>query len=1410
MTGCMPDSFTKWDKPEEKVTATSGVNVTGPNGETTNVPPPSGGTAPTSFSYTVSEVNLKLNQDMTALTPTFVGQVGTTNTYIFTAHEGDNCPSIPVATTLASLGLSLNSSTGVISGKPTVFPTIGSNSYSIRAYHVESGVYLCNGTAIDFNFGTDFSASSFKIIYPQQSGTKLILKVSSVAAFTTEPSANFAIGDCTSTTNSSYCISNSSGAFGEIYHINAANNELIVGVGSDGEVFSIGDSIDNSSSFVAEETKITDLTYSIDTDSANIDSLFDTDGRLVADFTSSVSDEEKALLNWSISPDIDSVTSSSLSFTANTTNGPAPFGGTLTGAATFQSFDATTFTVTAANLIGQTKQTTIKISASEAPDSLAYAQWKLIQLDPDNSYFSPGDAISTNNGGSGIVKRLVGTDKILLESRGGDFKVDDKVDAVTPYLAERATVIESEVVSSVISMPDVGLAVDDRIGQELGTTDAIGLVKFIDESTQILALDTSIANIRYREYVSPGTIIEGEDSGAIALVNYIDFTNHNLYVNILSGTFESNEYVLVGSARRLKLTSAALNAVGANYFDHYVLTVSSTGFVDDKSEDVVRVLSNTPLVADGGTSLGVIDHLTSQNVRIHPTDANTRDDNYLSTSNSFPRKGFDIATKGGAAGIITNAPTSPASYWDVLVESGAFRSQVAGGDAIDIKNPFSLVADIDTISKTEELLKFTVNRGQSINLVPQVTQGDNLLFAIASDSPTAILPLGLSLDSNTGIISGTPTDPTTGTFKITATNAIGTISFTFQLEVIDSFTLVNITSNADSYHMHKAGKGRQYSNCSINSYQMSVSQYNEPKDITCYLEAGELDLYFNGLKLGVDVGPGLCNFVQMKPFSFYQYEYQRTGADTEVIYYKYTKAASCTGNCTDIKNGGTPACTTLVDDTIPTTPCTGDYSGSGGPNCDDGYYTIRTVALTDTASPADGNCFSADGDVTITDADTECTGSRASCIAGPVKDLLNDAQIDLFMNSMIYNSADGKTNSNLNWTFSSPISKGFVTNRSISNSFTSHACYGTGSNGWDYERVSDWEMLSSGTYYAVPMTATGSFQTGDYFSNTADTFKGSVYSIENNFITTRAISGDSTVLSNGLTMNDQYGIIPTAASVGTINTNGGVYNIHLTYPHAFAGEELYYTVNCLDAAYDIKARIRLVVREWNKNFNLSDGIDFARSTNHTMGLSTLGNFAVGDFVTNDSVVASNLARFGGVVDEVDTDNVSIAAIVSSSSYLLDVSPATGWTYNPAVNVTSSSGFIGDVTGGNTNANSTSLLVQVSTGFLRIGETINHNGFGATVLSFTKINSEHLSVGDGVADAISYDALEAAVTSISPTDLMNITSNDSFGNSYNNRRDWDDGANNIGNTKPEFLFCPAGRGPITDASGTLISFPGSGL
>ncbi|NMH23768.1 putative Ig domain-containing protein, partial [Flavobacterium solisilvae] len=74
---------------------------------------------------------------------------------------------------------------------------------------------------------------------------------------------------------------------------------------------------------------------------------------------------------------------------------------------------------------------------------------------------------------------------------------------------------------------------------------------------------------------------------------------------------------------------------------------------------------------------------------------------------------------------------------------------------------------------------FTIDEAIT-NLQPTVS-GENLVFSIAPSLPT-----GLSFDTITGIISGTPTVLQSATdYEVTVTNSGGSTTFTLSIAVID-------------------------------------------------------------------------------------------------------------------------------------------------------------------------------------------------------------------------------------------------------------------------------------------------------------------------------------------------------------------------------------------------------------------------------------------------------------------------------------------------------------------------------------------------------------------------------------------------------------------------------------------------
>ena len=142
----------------------------------------------------------------------------------------------------------------------------------------------------------------------------------------------------------------------------------------------------------------------------------------------------------------------------------------------------------------------------------------------------------------------------------------------------------------------------------------------------------------------------------------------------------------------------------------------------------------------------------------------------FSISPSLPNGlSFDTVT-----GIISGTPMvlqSPTDYEVTATNSGGSTSFILSIEVIDAA-PNGLSYPTPNV--------FTVN--QSItDLVPTVS-GENLIFSI---SPS--LPNGLSFDTATGIISGTPTTLQSATdYEVTATNSGGSTSFTLSIEIIDA------------------------------------------------------------------------------------------------------------------------------------------------------------------------------------------------------------------------------------------------------------------------------------------------------------------------------------------------------------------------------------------------------------------------------------------------------------------------------------------------------------------------------------------------------------------------------------------------------------------------------------------------
>jgi hypothetical protein len=158
-----------------------------------------------------------------------------------------------------------------------------------------------------------------------------------------------------------------------------------------------------------------------------------------------------------------------------------------------------------------------------------------------------------------------------------------------------------------------------------------------------------------------------------------------------------------------------------------------------------------------------------------------------------------------------------------------------------------------------------------------------------------------------------------------------------------------------------------------------------PTDMQCLLNVRELDLYEQGLKMDLNIAPGMCDYVSDVPYSFYN---RRPGHGPIAINIFIDDNAPGTDACTVTKANGVVvagvisghSCNWAGGTATPdgTATCDYDYSTlpTPGPNCCEGIYSfnssLKTVGATSfTSVNTTGNSWK---------------GNNSLCLAGPYLD----------------------------------------------------------------------------------------------------------------------------------------------------------------------------------------------------------------------------------------------------------------------------------------------------------------------------------------------------------------------------------------------------------------------------------------
>lgn len=368
--------------------------------------------------------------------------------------------------------------------------------------------------------------------------------------------------------------------------------------------------------------------------------------------------------------------------------------------------------------------------------------------------------------------------------------------------------------------------------------------------------------------------------------------------------------------------------------------------------------------------------------------------------------------------------------------------------------------------------------------------------------------------------------------------------------------IINTANSTRSYIMHKAGSLDEACELQAPSGGFDAATYanNDPDTvIDCILDAEEFDLYFSGAELEVQVDDNLCEYVQYRPFKYFQWQPGSTGilAGSLAAPSKVVHKVECDAFCsTDVtynalcgnsyaSTAGFPTLSNQYvseDDLLTSALCEFDYSdeddgnGNTGPNCDEGKYRTTTYNLIeDPGTP--GTCIVAE----VTSEDTSCGGSLLNCYGGNATDILPaDKTAEIYQNLELESLT-------FPIQMNSPFSKDEHTNLNIVN--FSRICSSTSSTKVDSDfDVSLVDLLGS---EVETMTST-------------NTYQPVAVDIEEDGVIDHYIYADHPFRGRAVASNPRDDVSP------------------------------YYSVRCLDRARDTKAQIRIFVREWDRTFTSSN------------------------------------------------------------------------------------------------------------------------------------------------------------------------------------------------------------------------------
>jgi hypothetical protein len=336
---------------------------------------------------------------------------------------------------------------------------------------------------------------------------------------------------------------------------------------------------------------------------------------------------------------------------------------------------------------------------------------------------------------------------------------------------------------------------------------------------------------------------------------------------------------------------------------------------------------------------------------------------------------------------------------------------------------------------------------------------------------------------------------------------------------------------------------------------------DNPASMDCFVEVEEFDLFYRGLTFGISADQEACEVIEVEPYRFFAFEPGETVShlDTDVYLTTITSypdltpearftavnsalaanteiAFTCDTDCDGSVDPGNALCDTTLIVGSPPTSCQYDHSlrddlriGFTGPNCDTGAIRTYTIELT-------GTTCEVASETAIEADESSCGGEIKNCLAGPGLTYIEAEGINPALNDSVVNfSTDGNGDLATSLTIQAPFDSDYISNASIAN--YTRLCSGDATIVdntvlANYDNATDYDFDD-----LIALSNQTGFQESDYSSATANYTKA------------------------------------THMFDGIVRTNP------------------YYTFRCLDKAFDVRATIRVAVREWDRSYTDFNNFD---------------------------------------------------------------------------------------------------------------------------------------------------------------------------------------------------------------------------